>query len=340
MLEVLSLMLIAFLITSLVLVPFINFLYKIRFQRKNQETKDLFNNRTPIFDKLHAGKAGVPVGGGMLLIGVLLILTVIGYAITSAQFNAKIFIILATMVLFGLLGFYDDSKKFFKTDQHGFFGMRFRHKFLIQWILALAISFAIYNILDFHTIDILWNIAHIDIGWWFIPVAAFVIVSFTNAVNITDGLDGLAPGLLIICLVAFLILTRTSQDRVIDSTLSAFIGAWIGVLMAFLYFNIYPARVLIGDVGALSFGATLAVVGLLTGKTAALGVIGGIFVIEVFSSMLQLLAKQFLKRKVFPVAPLHLLLQLKGWPEPKIVMRFWLAGALLAVFGLFIAVAK
>lgn len=334
--EVLLLLILSFITTSITLVPFINFLYRMRFQRQQQETKDVFNKSTPIFDSLHGWKAGVPVGGGILIIAVLLILPAIGYTFLDAKWNSKIFIILATMVLFGILGFFDDSKKFFNTEKTGFFGLRFRQKFIIQWVLALAISYFIYQVLDVHRINILWNIVSFDLGVLFIPFAAFVIVSFTNAVNFTDGLDGLATGLLIICLIAFLILARTS----LDSTLSAFIGAWIGALFAFLYFNIYPARVLMGDVGALSFGATLAVVGLLTGKVAALGVIGGIFVIEVASSMIQLLSKRYLGRKMFAVSPMHLYLQFKGWQEPTIVMRLWLAGAMFAMIGLLIAVAN
>lgn len=336
MAEVLLLLILSFICTSVALVPFINFLYRMKFQRQVQETKDIFNNRTPIFDSLHSWKAGVPVGGGILLIIVLLILPAVGYTILDAKWNSKIFIILATMVLFGILGFYDDSKKFFNTDKTEFFGLRFRHKFIIQWVLALAISYFIYQVLDFHRVNILWNIVSFDLSTLFIPFAAFVIVSFTNAVNITDGLDGLATGLLIICLIAFLILSRET----LNSTLSAFIGAWIGALFAFLYFNIYPARVYLGDVGALSFGATLAVVGLLTGKVAALAVIGGVFVIEIASTLLQLLSKKYLGRKLFAVAPMHLFLQLKGWQEPRIVMRLWLAGAMFAMIGLLIAIAK
>ncbi|HEY5601019.1 MAG TPA: phospho-N-acetylmuramoyl-pentapeptide-transferase, partial [Patescibacteria group bacterium] len=153
---------------------------------------------------------------------------------------------------------------------------------------------------------------------------------FVNAVNIADGLDGLAGGILLISLIAFLAISQ----GILDSTLSIFIGLWIGALIAFLYFNFYPARIWMGDVGALAFGATLAVIGLLLGKTIALAVIGGMFVIEAASSALQLLSKKFLKRKLIEVAPLHLYFQNKGWEEPKIVVRFWLAGILFAIIGL------
>ncbi|MDP3998556.1 MAG: phospho-N-acetylmuramoyl-pentapeptide-transferase, partial [bacterium] len=147
---------------------------------------------------------------------------------------------------------------------------------------------------------------------------------------------GLASGLLMICLFSFWFLAAT----LLDPTLSIFIAVWLGSLIAFLYFNIFPARIWLGDVGSLSFGATLAVVGLLTGKIIALAVIGGFFVVEVLSSLIQLLAKKFWGRKIFAVSPLHLWLQNRGWGEPKIVMRAWLAGVMLAIFGLWIAGIK
>ena len=160
-----------------------------------------------------------------------------------------------------------------------------------------------------------------------------MIVAFANAVNVSDGLDGLASGLLVICLVAFLIISRS----ILDTTLSTFIGLWVGGLIAFSYFNIWPARIWLGDVGALSFGATLAVSGLLLGKPIALVVIGGMFVVEVSSSLLQLLSKKLRGRKIFEVAPAHLWLQLKGWPEAKIVFRFWLAQVMFAILGLWLS---
>jgi len=127
------------------------------------------------------------------------------------------------------------------------------------------------------------------------------------------------------------------SSSILDTTLSVFLGLWIGALIAFLYFNVWPARIFLGDVGALSFGATLAVAGLLLGKPLALGLIGGMFVVEVASSLIQLLSKKFRGKKVFEVAPLHLWVQNKGWEEPKIVFRFWLAQLILAILGLWIS---
>jgi phospho-N-acetylmuramoyl-pentapeptide-transferase len=173
----------------------------------------------------------------------------------------------------------------------------------------------------------------IHLSWLYIPFATLIITAFANAFNITDGLDGLATGVLMISLAAFWIISAS----ILDTPLSVFIALWIGGLLAFLYFNIYPARIFMGDVGALSFGATLAVVGLMLGKAPALVVIGGVFVIEVASSLIQLLGKKFLGRKILPVAPIHLWLQHRGWQEPKIVMRFWIISIIFAIFGLWIA---
>jgi len=337
----LGLLIFSFLITGVLVVPFINLLYKIKFTRKIQNTKDAQGNRTKIFDKFHNIKAGTPVGGGFLIILVtfflyLLLFPLVSYMgahVTVAfQIKEELNILFFTFISFGLLGLYDDIMKFFGFEKSGFFGLRMRYKFLIQWILAFVIAVLMFQNLK---IDII-NIPYLGVwklGPFFIPMAAFIIVSFANAFNITDGLDGLASGLLLICLFAFWLLSYST----LDTPLSVFLALWIGSLIAFLYFNIYPARIFLGDVGALSFGATMAVAGLLIGKTTALLVIGGIFIVEVASSMIQLLSKKIFKRKVFTVAPLHLWLQNLGWEEPKIVMRAWLAGIMLAILGLWLA---
>jgi len=208
-----------------------------------------------------------------------------------------------------------------------------RHKFIIQWILGFIISFLLYFNLGINFVNIPF-LGIINLGWLYIPFSAFVIVSFANAVNITDGLDGLVSGLLMISLFAFWILAGS----ILDTPLSYFLVLWLGSIIAFLYFNVYPARIMLGDVGSLSFGATFAVVGLLLGKIIALIIFGAIFFIEISSSLVQLLSKKYLKRKLLPVAPLHLWMQKYGWEEPKIVQRAWLAGIMLAVFGLWLAV--
>lgn len=337
----LGLLIFSFLITSILVVPFIGLLYKLKFYRRVQITKDAEGNRTKIFDKFHNFKAGTPVGGGLLVILVTLILYLVlfpllsflgTYIQTAYRMMDELNILFLTFISFGLLGLYDDIMKFFGFEKTGFFGLRMRHKFIIQWILAFSISMLMYFNLHIDILNVpFWGV--FKIGPMFIPLAAFIIVAFTNAFNITDGLDGLSSGLLLISLFAFWILSHS----VLDTPLSVFIALWIGALLAFLYFNVYPARIILGDVGALSFGATLAVVGLLTGKAVALVIIGGLFIIEVASSLIQILSKKILKRKVFTVAPFHLWLQNQGWEEPKIVTRAWLAGIILAVLGLWLA---
>lgn len=292
----------------------------------------MFDNRTPLFDKFNSWKAGTPYGGGLLIIVVVLIWSLWAYGIFNIKSNPwEVFVILFSFVSFGILGFYDDLKKMVPGKEK-FFGLRFRHKFIIQWILALIIAWVFYFQLGYNFIFI-HGVGQMFLGMFFIPFAAFIIVSFVNAFNITDGLDGLASGLLIICLLAFLAINSVTLDQ----PLGIFLAILIGSVSAFLYFNIYKARIWLGDVGSLSLGAALAVTGLLTGKVFALMIIGGIFVIEIASSLIQLLGKKYLGRKLLPVAPLHLYFLKKGWEEPKIVMRAWLLGFLLAILGIFIA---
>ncbi len=337
----LGLLLFTWFISSLLYIPFIRLLYKWRMQRLHQKTLDAFDKRTPIFDKFHHKKAGTPVGGGLLIILVttiafpltLLLMKYFWLPITAVYpIASEIKILLFTFLSFGALGLLDDIKKTFAWVSTGFFGLRLRHKLILEILLASLVSFwLVYDL----KIDIFYvpffGVLHM--GWWYIPFAVFVIIAFANAFNITDGLDGLASGSLMIGLTAFWIISGS----ILDTPLSVFIATWMGSLIAFLYFNVFPARIFLGDVGALSFGATLAVVGLILGKAPALVIIGGVFVLEVTCSFIQLLSKKFLKRKAFPVAPFHLWLQYKGWPEPKIVMRMWIISIVFAIFGLWIA---
>lgn len=336
---------VTFIFNFFLIIPFINFLYKAKLQRQNQQTKDAFNKPTPIFDKLHGHKTGTPVGGGILIVlttTVLFGFFVLMYAVFNKPLHAnypsvmgEIKIIFFTLLSFAVLGVYDDLMKMFKIEQRNFFGLRMRHKLIIEIILAAIISYWIFN-------DLKIDIMHIPffgvykLGWFYIPFATFVIVAFSNAVNITDGLDGLATGVLMIALMGFWVIART----IIDVPTSMFIGVWMGGLLAFLYFNIFPARIMLGDTGALSFGAMFAVIGLILGKAFALPIIGGVFMIEIITSLVQLLSKKFLKRKAFSVAPFHLWLQHRGWEEPKVVMRLWIMAILFSVIGLMIAFMK
>lgn len=339
---ILGILILSFIFTGVAIIPFINLLYQLKFQRKNQKSRDAFGVLTPIYNKFHKGKAGVPIGGGFLVILVVSLLFAVLFPLLSLfginitvvyPLRNELNVIFFTFLSFGLLGLYDDIKKFFGFEKQGFFGLRLWHKFVLQLILALIIACMLYFGLKISILNIPF-LGYIDLGWLYIPFSTFTIVAFANAVNITDGLDGLASGVLLICLFGLWFLSAS----IVDTPLSMFIALWIGSLIAFIYFNVYPARVMMGDVGALSFGATLAVVGLLLGKVMALGIIGGIFVGEILTSFIQLVSKKVFKRKVFTVAPFHLWLQNRGWDEPKIVQRAWMTGIILTLFGVWLAV--
>ncbi len=330
--QLLGLVLLSFISTSICMVPFIDLLYylKRKFQSKEITNKNI---ETPIHNKLMKHDEATPSGGGILLIFILIILAV-AYSLFSPMVDkVSLKILLFTLISFGSLGFIDDVKLILTRRKGKFLGLGRKKMILVQLIFALLIAASLYFLAGINNIYIS-GLGNFIIGAWYIPLAAFVIVSFANAYNISDGLDGLSAGLLLICLFAFLALASAS----LDLTLASFIGIWIGALFAFLYFNVWPARIFLGDAGAFGFGATLAVVGLLTGKILALAIIGGMFVVIVASSLLQIISKKFFGRKILPVAPLHMYFKYIGWEEPKIVSRFWLVQGLVALLGLWIAI--
>lgn len=339
----LGLLIFSFLITSILVVPFIDLLYKLKFTRKKEASK---TGKVSLFDKLHDIKAGTPVGGGVLIIvlvcAILLILFPVFrhmgvYIKSSYQLKTELFLIYFTFISFGLLGLSDDLIKIFGKPKKGVMGMWFgltrMQKLVMQWILALFVGYILYSKLGIQILHVPLLDKTISLGFWYVPFSALMIVSFSNAFNFTDGLDGLASGLLVICLLAFGIIAAGA----LDTPIWLFIFVWIGALMAFLYFNVWPARIFLGDTGSLSFGAMLALIGLLTGSIVALLVIGGIFVVELASSAIQIFGWRVLKRRIFPLAPIHHTFLAIGWEEPKIVTRAWLAGIILAIFGLWLA---
>lgn len=339
----LGLLLFSFLINSILVIPFINLLYQLRFLRRQQKTLDFLNHRTPIFDKFHSQKSGTPVGGGLLIIITVSLLYLFLFPILklsrifiSSNFpiSREIEVIFFTFISFGLLGLYDDILKFFHFEKTGFFGLKMVHKLILQFLLAGAISLLIYYRLGINFFYLPF-IGAVNLGFFYVPISVVFIVGFANFFNITDGLDGLSCGLLMIALFAFWVLSSSS----LDTPISLFLSLWLGALIAFLYFNIYPARIWLGDVGALSFGATFAVIALLLGKIIPLLIVGFIFIVEGLSSTIQIISKIYFKRKLLPAAPLHLTLQKIGWEEPKIVSRAWLAGIILAVFGLWLGLS-
>lgn len=335
MIELLGLVLIAFGITAFLLVPFIDFLYFLRKKRGGfaVSNQSVVSKNTPIHNELLKEKdVNTPVGGGLLLIPIVVILSVLVLYFTDRPMDQTMYTLIFTLLSFGLIGFLDDVKKISAVFSGKYSGLSGKIILLLQIAFATLISLLIYYSIGINNIyiPILGNVV---LDWIFVPLSVFVIVAFANAYNISDGLDGLSSGLLTICLFAFLVLAHT----VFNENLSIFVGIWIGALIAYLYFNVYPARIYLGDAGAYGFGATLAVVGLLAGKIIGLAVIGGVYIVIVGTSLLQIIWKKIFKKKLFPVAPLHMWFKYIGWEEPKIVLRFWLAGAIFAIFGLWLA---
>lgn len=331
MTELLGLVLLSFAVTSIFMVPFIDLLFYLKRKYERGAIDGGNRDQLEIHDALMKGDEGTPSGGGILLI-VLLVLLSLGFALfVPLTDKVSLVILLFTLLSFGGLGLVDDIRGILTKRKGKFLGLSRKVILLGQIGFATAISLLLFSWVGLNNLYIPL-VGNLVLGWWYIPLAAFVIVSFANAYNISDGLDGLSTGLLLICLFAFLALASTT----LDLTLASFIGIWIGAIFAYLYFNVWPARIFLGDAGAFAFGATLAVVGLLTGKILALAIIGGMYVIIVASSLIQILSKKFLHRRVLPVAPIHMYFKYIGWEESKIVARFWLAQGLFAIFGLWI----
>ena len=335
----LGFLLFSFTINAALIIPFIDLLYLLKFQKTNKKTKDFLGKVNKVFNTLHGVKAGTPIGGGLLILvttSVLFFLTLYALKVSGANIthvypiSQEITVVFATFRLIGLLGLYDDLAKFF--DFKGKVGIGMKEKLILQLILSSFLGWYLYHIMGISIVNIPY-LGALHLGWLFVPFSALFITTFSNAVNITDGLDGLASGLLMIALFAVVILALS----ILDTPLTLFISLWLGGLLAFLYFNTYPARIFLGDVGALAFGATLAVIGLLLGKVVAVIIISSLFILEILSSFIQIMGKKYLDRRLLPLTPFHLWLQSLGWDEPKIVARAWLAGIILAIFGLWLA---
>ncbi|MEX0616539.1 MAG: phospho-N-acetylmuramoyl-pentapeptide-transferase [Candidatus Woykebacteria bacterium] len=342
MADILGVLLFSFGVTFLAAIPFINLLYRLKFQRQREQQKDIFGVITSIVNRLHGWKVGTPNAGGVLIIIVSIVLSAVFYKLVPGYdirtklhgVNWAAVSLYLTLILFGALGLYDDLRKFYGFGLEGVWGLRLRYKFILQWAFALFIGWILYSKLGFSSIHVPVVDSDLNLGAWYILFSAFVIVATSNAVNITDGLDGLATGLTIITLSAFWVLASFSGQ--LDTVL--FIAVMMGSLLAFLYFNIFPARVWLGDTGALALGAMIAVIALVLNASLVLPFIGLVFLVETLSSLLQWLSKAIRGgKKIFLSAPVHHHFEAKGWDETKVTMRFWLAGAVSAFIGLFLA---
>jgi phospho-N-acetylmuramoyl-pentapeptide-transferase len=289
----------------------------------------------------HRLKKGTPTMGGVLIVGAIAVSTLLWANLR----NRYVWVVVLTAVGFSLIGVWDDWQKLRRRK-----GLTARRKFGLQLLLALVLAAVVF-----------WEPARdgwqpvlaipflkgwlIHLGWWWIPFAVLVVVGASNAVNLTDGLDGLAIGPVIMAGGAFgVIAWLTGNFKAADylkilnvkgaGELTVFCGALIGAAIGFLWFNCYPAQVFMGDAGSLALGASIGMLSVLTKSELLLPLIGGLYVVEALSVMIQVASFKLTGRRVFRMAPLHHHFELEGWAEPKIVVRFWIVSFALALLAL------
>lgn len=293
----------------------------------------------PIFSKLHKKKHGTPTMGGILVWGTVLFLAVVFYHLAPflpvgsvlARLNflsrSETLLPLGALVASAVVGFIDDYFNVRKIGPNGG-GLRARHRLLIYTMIAVVGAWWFRVKLD-------WDLLHVpfvgdfNIGLWYVPFFILVIVSTAFSVNESDGLDGLAGGALLTSFGAYAVIAF-SQGRY---DLAVFCGVILGALLAFLWFNIHPARFFMGDTGAMSLGVTLGIVAMLTNSALFLPVIGFIFLLESLSVIAQIVSRKIWKKRLLKSAPFHHHLEAIGWPEPQIVMRLWVISMVAAAVG-------
>jgi phospho-N-acetylmuramoyl-pentapeptide-transferase len=285
----------------------------------------------------HMVKMGTPTMGGVMIILPVLLLTVLLNAVELLGLKLagqSVLVPLATLVGFALLGAIDDWEGI-RGKRRGD-GLSIRAKFIAQWVLAAIVAWALKYMLEVPDVLFPGMQLVINLGWYYVPIAAFIIVAMSNAINFTDGLDGLA-GLISATLFAAYGAIALLQGQIF---LAQFSFTVVGALFGFLWFNAHPAQLFMGDTGSLALGATVAVVALMTGQWILLPLIAIIPVSEALSVTIQIFYFKLTKgRRFFKMAPIHLHFELLGWSETQIVQRFWLIGLLAALIGVGLAMA-
>ena len=289
----------------------------------------------------HLSKAGTPTMGGLLIVFSI----VTSVLLWSDLTNYFTWIVLLVIIGYGLIGFIDDYLMQIKKRSKG---LNVRHKLILQFGLALLTGFLVYISPDFSTevtIPFFKKLSP-DLGWGYIIFAAFVIVGASNAVNLTDGLDGLAIGPVIVAATTYMIFAYVAGHVKIANYLqinyvvgsgevAILCGTLAGAGMGFLWFNAYPAQIFMGDVGSLSLGAALGTVAVITKQEILLVLVGGLFVVEALSVIFQVgYFKMTNGHRIFRMAPLHHHFELKGWPEPKVIVRFWIIAIALSLLAM------
>ena len=327
--KVFALSVLAFLL-AMVLTPVYTFVaYKYKFWKKPRTTSTT-GELLEIFSKLHKSKLSrnIPTMAG--------IITIIAIATITLIFNLdrqQTWLPLAALIGGGIIGLIDDIINIRGTGK-GVSGLRSSLKFLMLIIVAVMLAWFFYSKLGYTDLFVPF-VGSIEIGWVMVPLFVLAVVSAGNAVNISDGLDGLAGGLLISSYGAFGVIALMQGNFGI----AAFCFTVIGALLAYLWFNIYPARFFMGDVGSFALGTSLGVVAMLTDSLFLLPIIAIVFVAEAGSSLIQITSKKIFHKKIFLSAPVHHHLEAKGWPETKVTMRFWVIGGVAAFLGILLALA-
>jgi phospho-N-acetylmuramoyl-pentapeptide-transferase len=288
----------------------------------------------------HLAKTGTPTMGGLLILFAVVLSTFLWADVT----NRYVWLVLFATVGFGLVGFADDYLKFVRGRSKG---LSASQKFMAQALVALAIGLFFYFMPAYSTklsVPFFKNFTP-DLGLFYIPFAVLVIVGSSNAVNLTDGLDGLAVGPLMIASLAYSIVAYVVGNRIMSDyllipyiegagELAVFTAAIFGSSLGFLWFNTYPASVFMGDVGSLPLGAALGTVAVASKHELLLLMVGGVFVIEAVSVIFQVVSFKSRGKRIFLMAPIHHHFEMKGWEEPKVVVRLWIIAILLALLSL------
>jgi phospho-N-acetylmuramoyl-pentapeptide-transferase len=296
---------------------------------------------TPLYSSMHASKQGTPTMAGILIWGTVLIL-ISTFWFFDRVLDVELFRMLnfltrrETLLPLGaflgasLIGLVDDYLDM-KGQGYKGRGFRFRHKALLYVIVAAIGAYWFFYRLGFSAIEVPFY-GQLELGWLFIPFFIFVVVGTSFSVNQADGLDGLAGGILLFSFLAYGIIAYLSGRY----NLASFVGVIVGSLLAFLWFNIFPAAFFMGDTGSMGLGTALATISFLVGGTLVLPIIGIVFVLEALSYFGQITWRKLFKRKLFLSAPLHHHLEAKGWPEAKVTMRLWIISMIGSLFGVII----
>ena len=316
-----------FLLATLLTPIYTFFLYLYKFWKK-QRTTSTTGEELTVFNKLHANKfkRNIPTMAGMVFILSIVVITLL--------FNldrGQTYLPLAALVGGAIVGLLDDIINL-RSNGKGTAGLRSSIKFAMIAFLGLFLGWFFYYKLGVNSIYVPF-VGDWTLGWWIVPIFAFAVVATGNAVNISDGLDGLAGGLLAISYMAFSVIALVQGQYI----LAGFTFTVVGALLSYLWFNIYPARFFMGDVGSFSLGASLGVIAMLTDSLFLLPIIGILFVVEAGSSALQIFSKKVFGKKIFLSAPIHHHLEASGWPETKVTMRFWVIGSVAAFIGILVA---